>query len=86
MGGLLGNESLEPSSKPALQRYHPPLQNPSREAHWNPDPWLEELSRQATYSVACLHAYMHGRSTRMHALTHTYTYTHRTQTHTLHSL
>lgn len=86
MGGLLGNESLEPSSKPALQNpsSKPPLQNPSREAHWNPDPWLEELSRQATYSVACLHAYMHGRSTRTHALTHTYT--HRTQTHTLHSL
>lgn len=30
MGGLLGNESLEPPSKPALQHYHPPPPKPEQ--------------------------------------------------------
>lgn len=45
MGGLLGNESLEPPSKPALQP-----QRPGREVRRNLGPRMEELSGPATYS------------------------------------
>ena len=54
MGGLLGNESLEPPSKPALQPQHP-----SREVRWNLDLWMEGLSGQATCTRTHTHSHTH---------------------------